>query len=817
VATIPSAGRATKPDSVSARPLASLKTPLDTAIGLLARGLWPVLIYPKGATLPGGGIATGKEPIGKAWGAERWDVDKLKRTHRRYPEAGAGLGQGPGRGPGGKWLIDAEGDGPEAEASRAVLFGGEDVPTLGWSSTRGGHQLLTVDGDRLLPILARLKGFETKAPGQPGVYNLPSLPGLELRIGGYKPNGEVKQLQSVVPPTKGTDSTPRRWGPVEPIAEAPESFYAALERFADEAREPAPEAKPVAPDRGPPRNQGAKNGRESGGWEVRPGDAFAAAVTWDELLKGWGWTRTHSEGQTAYWRRPDKADGHSATVNHDGGDCLYVFTTSTPLKADESYTKFGAYVAMEHGGDFTRATRALFAKGFGVEKPKPDRTGRGRAEPSTNGHPSGPKPSDPEARRPEGEGWRLDVISASSIKIRPVKYLAKPYLPRSMMITMAGLGGEGKTQLIIDCLARLSTGRPCLGLERADVGPIDCLLLACEDGREDTLGPRLIAAGADMGRVDIVRGMVNTKTERVPFDISYLPYLRRHIDEGREQGKDYQLVAIDPITTYVGRAKIDDHRDAQLKPALEGLSAISQDLGITFICSAHLNKGGNGKGAIYRILGGTAYVTTSRLVYVLGRDPDDDTRRILASPKCNLPIWPPSVAVRVESFEPAEAQAILAGHVEHLDEADRSELAEQLRRLKYEGTVKLSADEILDSGGGKKEAPDHVQGAAEWLQDRLADGPAGSNLVAMQGDGYLKRPWPNGSMDPERRRIAVAGRVKWWRETVLKAQLGGSSRKDGRSGLWFFTLPNQDWPPSEADIRAAGDVETEAEEGKKPF
>ena len=135
--------------SVCSQPQSALETALD----LLARGFWPVAIYPPGATKPDGKLAKGKEPIGDAWGRERWDKKRLQAAFRKHPTAGVGPCLGPGRGPGGKWLIDLEGDGPQAAESLAILLGGEDVPTLGWSSTRGPHALFTADGERLLELL----------------------------------------------------------------------------------------------------------------------------------------------------------------------------------------------------------------------------------------------------------------------------------------------------------------------------------------------------------------------------------------------------------------------------------------------------------------------------------------------------------------------------------------------------------------------------------------------------------------------------------------------------------------------------------------
>ena len=218
---------------------------LDTAIDLLGRGFWVIATYPAGVKL-GNRLTKGKEPIGEAWGLKQWDERRLRKAFQEYPAAGVGICFGPGRGPGGSWLIDLEGDGPQADESLAILLGGEILPTLSWSSTRGWHHSFTADGERLLKLLAAA-GAKEEAGIKAGVWHLEALPDLEIRVGGYKNDGSVKQVQSVVPPTPGTDGKPRAWNDTEDVAELPGAAYGVLEGVAERiAMRPEGQHPPLA-------------------------------------------------------------------------------------------------------------------------------------------------------------------------------------------------------------------------------------------------------------------------------------------------------------------------------------------------------------------------------------------------------------------------------------------------------------------------------------------------------------------------------------------------------------------------------------------
>ncbi len=120
-----------------------------------------------------------------------------------------------------------------------------------------------------------------------------------------------------------------------------------------------PEPRPATPR----RERAAASGQGT-----RPGDEYAAAVTWSEILEPAGWQGAGSKGGTTLWRRPGKKRGISATTGHSEYDTFYCFTSNGGVfEPGESYSKFGAYATLEHAGDHSAAASALRHQGYGQD------------------------------------------------------------------------------------------------------------------------------------------------------------------------------------------------------------------------------------------------------------------------------------------------------------------------------------------------------------------------------------------------------------------------------------------------------------------
>ena len=107
------------------------------------------------------------------------------------------------------------------------------------------------------------------------------------------------------------------------------------------------------------------------GQDVRPGDDYNQRTSWAALLEPSGWAEVFTRGDVSYWRRPDKKVGISATTNFGGSDLFYPFTSSTEFAPETSYTKFGAYALLHHGGDYSKVALALAKQGFGQQDDTP--------------------------------------------------------------------------------------------------------------------------------------------------------------------------------------------------------------------------------------------------------------------------------------------------------------------------------------------------------------------------------------------------------------------------------------------------------------
>ncbi len=103
-------------------------------------------------------------------------------------------------------------------------------------------------------------------------------------------------------------------------------------------------------------------------------------------------------------------------------------------------------------------------------------------------------------------GSELSISRFSEIEAREIAWLWEGRFALGKITLLTGEGGVGKSMLTCDIAARISKGISFPDGSSCPIG--DCFFIAGEDGAEDTIRPRLDAAGADVDRVHLIRGPI---------------------------------------------------------------------------------------------------------------------------------------------------------------------------------------------------------------------------------------------------------------------------------------------------------------------
>jgi RecA-family ATPase len=94
----------------------------------------------------------------------------------------------------------------------------------------------------------------------------------------------------------------------------------------------------------------------------------------------------------------------------------------------------------------------------------------------------------------------------SDVQVRSIDWLWTGWIPRKYITLVVGESGAGKSTVLADIVARITTGEPWPGeTERRTPGRV--LWLGSEDGAEDMTVPRLMACNADLPRVIEIQGV----------------------------------------------------------------------------------------------------------------------------------------------------------------------------------------------------------------------------------------------------------------------------------------------------------------------
>ena len=339
-------------------------------------------------------------------------------------------------------------------------------------------------------------------------------------------------------------------------------------------------------------------------------------------------------------------------------------------------------------------------------------------------------------------------ILLSDVESEQVDWLWPGRIPKGKLTVLDSDPGLGKSAATVDLAARVSAG-----LDLPDNTPCEAagvVICSAEDGLADTIRPRLDAAGGDPSRVLSLATVTDEEGLERPISIPEdLPIIENAI--GRVGAV---LVIIDPLMAFFG-ADIDSYKDQNVRRALAALASLGERTGAAIMIVRHLNKSG-GKTPIYRGGGSIGIIGAARSGMMVGEDPDDENRRVLALVKSNLAAPAPSLSFALEE---AEIGAV---------------------RVRWLGETDVAATDLLSVP--RDEDSSALGEARNFLVDLLQDGPV---------------PYAEVEAAAEQAGINMRTVKRAKKDLGVESHRQGEGGRQG-GGRWVWSLsqgPDSDWTP----------------------
>jgi hypothetical protein len=122
---------------------------------------------------------------------------------------------------------------------------------------------------------------------------------------------------------------------------------------------------PVEPE---PEEKNERKAYPSGVGEISPFDSYNEKADVPALLEKHNWTRVFQSGERVYFKRPGNTDSKTSANFHRGKRTFFVFTTSSEFNSNRAYNPVQVYTQLEHGGEYSKASRALYEDGYGSRR-----------------------------------------------------------------------------------------------------------------------------------------------------------------------------------------------------------------------------------------------------------------------------------------------------------------------------------------------------------------------------------------------------------------------------------------------------------------
>ena len=224
------------------------------------------------------------------------------------------------------------------------------------------------------------------------------------------------------------------------------------------------------------------------------------------------------------------------------------------------------------------------------------------------------------------------LVNGSDLHPKPIRWLWNGYLALGKFGILAGAPGQGKTTLAVAMMATVTSGGRWPDGTRCAVG--SALFWTAEDDPEDTLLPRLLAAGADPSRCYFVMGT------RIDGEVQSFDPARdmAELEDMAHKIGNVKLIVVDPVVTAVTG---DSHKNVEVRRGLQPLVDLASNLDAVVLGISHLSKGGAGGDPTSRVIGSVAFAAVARFVLMAAKvksEPgsEHEDRRVFVRSKSNI-------------------------------------------------------------------------------------------------------------------------------------------------------------------------------------
>jgi putative DNA primase/helicase len=371
-----------------------------------------------------------------------------------------------------------------------------------------------------------------------------------------------------------------------------------------------------------------------------------------------------------------------------------------------------------------------------------------------------PRPSPSNTNDNDAVDVWIECVSASAIEPTNLTWLWKHRVPLGKLTVFCGPPDVGKSACAIDIIARGTKGQPWPDCEN-EILPFDVLMLVAEDDLSDTVVPRLMAAGANLNRVHfakqtIITGRAKGVERRIALDSDIAA-----IEKLLVRNPNIRLVVVDPLASYLGKAKKNTEED--IRSMLTALKELAERCDVAVLTIDHFNKNIQ-QASIHRLSGAGALTAVPRAVWGFIKDPADTEKlnRLMLNIKLNI-----------------------------VEERKKTGLKYRFATTQVTIKDKLEAMPVMDWGGATTGDIDDILQVQADPQERRV-GKAKKFLEAFLANGAR----------PSTEILTEAGKERISRNAIFEAKREMQVRCFKAKGSWWCELsPQSDTKSPEIELR----------------